>query len=115
MNQSRRDFFRNLGIKSAGAAASIAAPALLHAKSLSEQISLTAEELNKKISGSTSELHEKIKETASELKDQAHQLGDRIDTSALLLTYQQAQIHLIFLLLVISFAIDGGMAFFWLI
>jgi len=32
-----------------------------------------------------------------------------------MLSYQQAQIHLIFLLLVISFAIDGGMTFFWLL
>jgi len=115
MNQTRRDFFRNLGTKSAGAAASIAAPALLHAEALTEQIHATAKDLNNKINENAAELNGKIKETTSEIKDQVHELGVRLDTTALLLSYRQAQIHLIFLLLVISFAIDGGMAFFWLL
>jgi len=114
MNQSRRDFFRNLGAKTAGVAASMAAPAMLHAEALTEQIHTTAKDLNDKINVGAAELNEKIKETTSEIKDQMHRLGNRIDTSALLLSYQQAQIHLIFLLLVISFAIDGGMTFFWM-
>ena len=115
MHQSRRDFFRNLGTKTASTAASMVAPAMLHAEALSEQIHATAKDLNDKINESAAELNEKIKETTSEIKDQMHGLGNRIDSSALLLSYQQAQIHLIFLLLVLSFAIDGGMTLFWLI
>ena len=115
MNQTRREFFRNLSTKTAGVAASMAAPAMLHAEALTEQIHATAKDLNDKINESAAELNERLKETTSEIEDQVRGLGNRIDTSALLLSYQQAQIHLIFLLLVISFAIDGGMAFFWLI
>jgi len=32
-----------------------------------------------------------------------------------MMSYQQAQINLIFLLLILSFAIDGGMTLFWLL
>ena len=115
MNQSRRNFFRNLGTKTAGAAASMAAPAMLHAEALTEQIHATAKDLNNKINESAAELNERLRETTSEIKEQMNGLGNRIDASALLLSYQQAQIHLIFLLLVISFAIDGGMTLFWLL
>jgi len=114
MNQSRRNFFRNLGTKTAGAAASMAAPAMLHAEALTEQIHATAKDLNNKINESAAELNERLRETTSEIKEQMNGLGNRIDASALLLSYQQAQIHLIFLLLVLSFAIDGGMTFFWM-
>ena len=115
MNQSRRDFFRNLGTKTASTAASMVAPAMLHAEALSEQIHATAKDLNDKINEGAAELNGKIKEATSEIKGQVHELGGRLDASALMLSYQQAQIHLIFLLLILSFAIDGGMTFFWLI
>jgi len=115
MNQDRRNFFRNLGTKSAGVAASVLTPAMAHAEALSERITDTAEELSHKISENAAELSERLKETTSEIENQVRGLGNRIDTSALLLSYQQAQIHLIFLLLVISFAIDGGMTLFWLL
>jgi len=82
MDQTRRDFFRDLGAKTAGVAATVITPTLAHAEQLGEQI---------------------------------REVSSRIDASALMLSYQQAQIHLLFLLLVVSFAIDGGMTFFWLL
>lgn len=113
MNQDRRDFFRNLGAKSAGIAASIAAPAALHAEALSQQIRESSKELYAKLSETAGELSERVSETTAEVNEQIRGVTSRIDTFALLLSYQQVQIHLIFLLLVISFAIDGGMTFFW--
>jgi len=82
MDQTRRDFFRDLGAKTAGVAATVITPTLAHAEQLGEQI---------------------------------REVSSRIDASALMLSYQQTQIHLLFLLLVVSFAIDGGMTFFWLL
>lgn len=106
MNQDRRDFFRNIGTRTAGAVASVAAPTLLHAESLSSSF-------NEKLSRTTQELTEKLSAATTETTEQIRGLTDRIDTSALVMSYQQAQINLIFLLLLISFAIDGGMGFFW--
>jgi len=104
MDQTRRDFFRDLGAKTAGVAATVITPTLAHAEQFSEQIGQV-----------TAELSEKIKESSSELGEQIREASNRIDASALMMSYQQAQIHLIFLLLLISFAIDGGMTFFWLL
>jgi len=104
MDQTRRDFFRDLGAKTAGVAATVITPTLAHAEQFSEQIGKVAADLGEKITESTSELGEQIREASN-----------RIDASALMMSYQQAQIHLIFLLLLISFAIDGGMTFFWLL
>jgi len=115
MNRDRRIFFRNLGAKSAGIATSIATPAALHAEALSKQIQKSSKELHSKLSEATEDLSERISEATAEVNEQIRGVTSRIDTSALLLSYQQAQIHLIFLLLILSFAIDGGMAFFWLI
>jgi len=100
MDQTRRDFFRDLGAKTAGVAATVITPTLAHAEQLGEQMGQV-----------TTELSEKIKESSSELGEQIRGVTNRIDVSALILSYQQAQIHLIFLLLVISFAIDGGMTY----
>lgn len=104
MDRTRRDFFRNLGAKTAGVAATVITPTLAHAEQFSEQIGKVAADLGEKITESTSELGEQIRG-----------VSNRIDASALMMSYQQAQIHLIFLLLLISFAIDGGMTFFWLL
>ena len=104
MDRTRRDFFRNFGAKTAGVAATVITPTLAHAEQFSEQIGKVAADLGEKITESTSELGEQIRG-----------VSNRIDASALMMSYQQAQIHLIFLLLLISFAIDGGMTFFWLL
>lgn len=104
MDKTRREFFRNIGTRSAAVAATVITPTLAHAEQFGEQIN--------KIS---SDLSEKITESSSELGEQIRGVASRIDASALMLSYQQAQIHLLFLLLVISFAIDGGMTFFWLL
>lgn len=113
MNQDRRDFFRTLGTKTAGAVASVATPAAIHAESLSQQIRETSSSLSEKLSNTTKELNERLSNAATETQEQVRGLTDRIDTSALMLSYQQVQINIIFMLLLISFAIDGGMGFFW--
>jgi len=104
MDRTRREFFRDLGARTAGVAATVITPTLAHAELFSEQIGKVSADLGERIAESTSELGEQIREVTN-----------RIDASALMLSYQQAQIHLLFLLLVISFAIDGGMTFFWLL
>ena len=113
MNQDRRDFFRNIGTKTAGIAASVATPAIAHTAALSEQIGNATTELNHKLSEATSRLNEQVTSAVSEVGEQVSGLSNRIDTSALMLSYQQVQINIIFMLLVLSFAIDGGMSFFW--
>jgi len=70
-------------------------------------------ELNHKLSEATSRLNEQVTSAVSEVGEQVSGLSNRIDTSALMLSYQQIQIHIIFMLLILSFAIDGGMGFFW--
>ena len=99
MDQSRRDFFRNLGVKSAGITAS----------------TITYTQFREEIDKVASNLNKRIIETTSEMNDQVRSVTDRMDASALMMSYQQAQINLIFLLLILSFAIDGGMTLFWLL
>jgi len=113
MNHDRRDFFRNLGTKTVAAAASVAAPAAVHAEALSNQIRESSEELRAKLSETASGLNERISETADEAREQIRGATDRIDTAALVASYQQAQINLLFMLIALSFAIDGGMTLFW--
>ena len=113
MNQGRRDFFRNIGTKTAGIAASIATPAALHTETLSKQLREASAELGEKLSSTTSEINERLSNAATETSEQIRGISDRIDTSALVMSYQQIQINIIFMLLVLSFAIDGGMGFFW--
>ena len=113
MNQDRRDFFRNIGTKTAGIAVSIATPAIAHTAALSEQIGNATTELNHKLSEATSRLNKQVTSAVSEIGEQVSGLSNRIDTSALMLSYQQIQINIIFMLLILSFAIDGGMSFFW--
>ncbi|MBT3966076.1 MAG: hypothetical protein HOF48_00820 [Gammaproteobacteria bacterium] len=113
MNQDRRDFFRNIGTKTAGAVASVAAPAAIHAESLSNQIREASSSLTEKLTNTATELNEQLSNAATETQKQVRGLTNRIDTSALMLSYQQVQINIIFMLLILSFAIDGGMSFFW--
>ncbi|MBT3952084.1 MAG: hypothetical protein HOF36_13560 [Candidatus Marinimicrobia bacterium] len=69
--------------------------------------------MNHKLSEATSRLNEQVTSAVSEVGEQVSGLSNRIDTSALMLSYQQIQINIIFMLLILSFAIDGGMSFFW--
>ncbi len=104
MDQDRRKFFRNLGAKTASVAVGAAIPAAYHTQKLALELKELAKDLNSKLS-----------ETTAQLGSQIGALSDRLDANALTMTYQQAQITLIFLLLLISFAIDGGMTLYWLI
>lgn len=52
---------------------------------------------------------------AAEVKEQIHSLHNRQDGAVLTLSYQQIQLYFIFLLLVISLAIDAGMTAIWVI
>jgi hypothetical protein len=103
MDKDRRTFFRDLGAKAAGIAAASVPPAI-------SQIDFTTE--FKKFSDS---MNDKFDDAVASFGKGYDQLSNRLDAAALTQTWQQAQIHLIFLLLLISFAIDGGMTLTWLI
>ena len=104
MDQKRRDFFRNLGSKSAGLAAGAVAPTVLYASYLKNDM----EALSRKLS-------QRLSKSADELKAQIQRLNSRLDKAALTMTYQQAQICFIFVLLLVSFAIDAGMTATWIL
>ena len=104
MDQKRRDFFRNLGSKSVGLAAGAVAPTMLYIDSLKAEIKSVSQELNQKLA-----------RTTDELISQIQRLNNRLDRAALTMTYQQAQIYFIFLLLVVSFVIDAGMTATWIL
>ena len=104
MDQKRRNFFRSLGSKSAGLAAGAVAPAMVYMDSFKIEIEAFSRELNHKLVKST-----------DELKAQIQSLNSRLDRAALTMTYQQAQICFIFLLLVVSFIIDAGITATWVL
>jgi len=103
MNTRRREFLRNLGSKTAAAATAVATPTAIYAEQFSSEM--------KKLSG---QFQKKLSHTASALTDQIGQVSNRMDAAAMTMACQQAQLHLIFLLLFISFVIDGGMSLTWL-
>jgi len=104
MDMKRRDFFSNFGRKTAAVAVSAAAPALVHMNSLSDELKALSQELNGKI-GSVS----------AEVKEQIQSVHNRLDGAAMTMSYQQMQLYFIFLLLVLSFAIDAGITAIWVI
>ena len=104
MDKKRRDFFSNLGRKTAAVAAGAATPALVHLNSLSHELRAMSKELNGKL-GSAS----------AEVKEQIQSLHNRLDGAALTMSYQQMQVCFIFLLLIMSFAIDAGMTVVWIL
>jgi len=81
MDQKRREFFRNLGSKSAILAAGAAAPAMVYMDSVKIEIGALSRELNHKLAKSTDELKARIQS-----------LNSRLDRAALTMNYQQAQI-----------------------
>jgi hypothetical protein len=95
----RREFLRDWGRKTVAATAAVATPALA-----------LKDDVLKDLSEVVSSLDGKINKVSSTLGGKIDGLSDRLDASAVALAYQQYQLHLIFLLLLISFAIDGGMA-----
>jgi hypothetical protein len=104
MDSKRRDFFCNLGSKTAGIAACAVAPTMVQLSSLSDEI--------KKLN---SQFNQKLSQTTAEIVNQLGGLNNRLDKAILTMTYQQMQLHFIFLLMVISFLIDGGMTLLWVI
>ena len=98
MDHKRRDFFRNLGSKSAGLAVGAVAPTMLYVGSLKKEMASMSQEFN-----------QKLVKTTGELISQIQSLNGRLDRAVLAMTYQQAQIYFIFLLLLVSFVIDAGM------
>ena len=104
MDEKRREFFRKLGSKSAILAAGAAAPAMVYMDSFKIGIDGLSRELNHKLAKST-----------DELKAQIQSLNSRLGRTVLTMTYQQAQICFIFLLLLVSFVIDAGMTATWML
>ena len=103
MDNKRREFLKNFGRKTAGATAALTVPAMAYANQFADDL--------KHLSG---EFQHKLNETSQVLGDKISHVSNRLDGAALTMAYQQAQLHLIFLLLLISFAIDGGMTLTWL-
>ena len=104
MDGERRDFFKSLGSKSAGIAACAVAPTAAHFSLLSEEIRKLGNQFNQKLNQSTAEFTEQLAI-----------LNSRFDKAVRTMTYQQMQLYFIFLLLLISFAIDAGMTAAWVI
>ena len=104
MDKNRRHFFKDIGNKTVGLAAGAAAPALVHLNSLNDELKALSKDLNAKLG-----------KVSVEVKGQVQALHNRLDGAALTLSYQQMQLTLIFLLLILSFAIDAGMTSIWLL
>jgi len=104
MDMNRRAFFSNMARKTASVAASASVPALMHINSLSDKMKILSKDLNGKL-GSVS----------AEMKEQVQSLHNRLDGAALTMSYQQMQLYFIFLLLILSFAIDAGITTIWLL
>ena len=103
MDNERREFLRNLGRKTAGVAAAVTTPVMAQAADLSAEI--------KKLSG---EFNHKLSEATSSIETRISGVSQRIEATETGLAYQRIQLHIIFLLLAISFAIDGGLSLSWL-
>jgi hypothetical protein len=104
MDINRRDFFSKMGKKASVAAAAVAAPTLVGLNSLSDDFKAFSMEMNGKLGLVT-----------AEVKQQLHGLNNRLDSTALKLSYQQVQLYFIFLLLILSFGIDAGITAAWVI
>jgi hypothetical protein len=95
---NRRDFFEILRRKTASLAASTAAPGLAYINSISDELKALSKDLNRKLGV-----------MPAEMKNRLQALHSRLDEAALAMSYQQMLLYFIFLLLVLSFAIDAGM------
>lgn len=124
MNQSKRVFFKHFGTKAAAAATVTAIPVGTYIDSLkgdiaglSKQFSSRLDQTQAVLGSQYLKLSESVDETFEFLKGRADEqyryLSNRMDAAALNMTYQQMQLHLILLLLLLSFVIDGGMALTW--
>lgn len=100
MDNQRRDFFRNIGGKTAGIAAAGVAPAMVHLSAITDDVRKLADSFNQKLDLQKAEIGQHLKG-----------LGHRLDSAMATAAYQQAQLTLIFFLLLVSFAIDAGLTF----
>jgi hypothetical protein len=104
MDKKRRDFFSRFGSNAAAVATGAAVPALIHLNSLSEELRALGRGLDDKLGAAS-----------TEMKAQVQSLHNRLDGAALTMSYQQMQLCFIFLLLVLSFAIDAGATAIWVL
>ena len=81
MDMNRRDFFSNMGKKTAAIAAGAAAPALLHLNSLSDEMKALSKDLNGKLGA-----------ISAEVREQVQSLHNRLNGAALAMSYQQMQL-----------------------
>ncbi len=100
MDNQRREFFKNIGSKTAGIAAAGVAPAMVHLSAISDDVKNLADTLHQKLDSQKTEIGQHLKG-----------LGNRLDSAMATAAYQQAQLTLIFFLLLVSFAIDAGLTF----
>ena len=102
MDIKRRDFFGNMGKTASVVVAGVVAPTLLHLNSVNDEFKTFCMDMNGKLGSVT-----------DEVKEQLNSLSNRLDGTALKLSYHQVQLYFIFLLLVLSFGIDAGMTAVW--
>ena len=104
LDKKRREFFSSVGKRTAAVAAGVTTPALVHLNSLSNDLSALSSDLN-----------DKIGQVSAEMKEHLKSLHNRLDGAALTMSHQQIQLYFIFLLLVLSFAVDAGMTTMWIL
>ena len=104
LDKKRREFFSSVGKRTAAVAAGVTTPALVHLNSLSSDLKALSKELNGKLGL-----------LSADVKEQLQGLHNRLDGATLTMSYQQMQLYFIFLLLVLSFAIDAGMTTMWIL
>lgn len=114
MDSSRREFFRNFGDKTVTATVSVMIPSVMQAVENSSDFEKYSAQINTKINDLAGEYSEKMNKTKSDLARRIGLLNLRLHASDLCLAKQQLQLHIIFLLLLVSFAIDAGMSITWL-
>ena len=114
MDSNRRNFFRNFGNKTATATISVMMPSMVQAVEHSSDFEKYSSQIDLKINNLADEYSEKMNKAKADLARQIRLINLRLHASDLYITNQQFQLHIIFLLLLASFAIDGGMSLTWL-
>ena len=103
MNKDRRQFFKEFSVNAAAAVISTARPIGADLGAFSKDINAKIIKLRKEVSDQISGLSRATNSKLDQFNEQLHLAVTRID-------YQQMQLNLIFVLLLISFLLDGGMA-----
>ena len=95
----RRNFFKAVGAGAVNAATTASA----------SFVSLN-ESFKPELDAIYSDLKKQLGQTSKKVAGQLSVIGQRVDAASMQLAHQQMQLYIIFMLLVVSFVIDGGMS-----